>query len=178
MRNRGAWGASYVPICGAPAVWLANSAAPQILHSSLVSPLPPGAPNREDRSREREKMSPPSPPTLPLPTESTRLTSYAQAMPAAASKGIHEAERGPSPRHRRAAQVRNPEVGKRYVSDCCASGRPCTPGPSRPQNMLEWHFVIKGPIDTPYRGGSYHGKLIFPSEYPYKPPAIMMLTPK
>ena len=26
-------------------------------------------------------------------------------------------------------------------------------------------------------GGSYHGKLIFPSEYPYKPPAIMMLTP-
>jgi len=43
--------------------------------------------------------------------------------------------------------------------------------------MLEWHFVIKGPIDTPYRGGSYHGKLIFPSEYPYKPPAIMMLTP-
>ena len=38
--------------------------------------------------------------------------------------------------------------------------------------------MIKGPTDTPYYGGSYHGKLIFPSEYPYKPPAIMMLTPK
>ena len=47
----------------------------------------------------------------------------------------------------------------------------------RPSNILEWHFVIKGPKDTPYVGGSYHGKLIFPSEYPYKPPAIMMLTP-
>ena len=47
----------------------------------------------------------------------------------------------------------------------------------RPNNILEWHFVIKGPKDTPYTGGSYHGKLIFPSEYPYKPPAIMMLTP-
>jgi len=29
----------------------------------------------------------------------------------------------------------------------------------------------------PYAGGQYHGKLIFPSDYPYKPPAIMMLTP-
>ena len=48
----------------------------------------------------------------------------------------------------------------------------------RPNNILEWHFVIKGPKDTPYAGGAYHGKLIFPSEYPYKPPAIMMLTPK
>ena len=37
--------------------------------------------------------------------------------------------------------------------------------------------MIKGPKDTPYTGGFYHGKLIFPSEYPYKPPAIMMLTP-
>ena len=44
--------------------------------------------------------------------------------------------------------------------------------------MLEWHFVIKGPQGTPYSGGCYHGKLIFPSDYPYKPPAIMMLTPR
>mmetsp|Transcript_18999 Transcript_18999/g.31819 ORF Transcript_18999/g.31819 Transcript_18999/m.31819 type:complete len:209 (+) Transcript_18999:97-723(+) len=47
----------------------------------------------------------------------------------------------------------------------------------RPNNILEWHFVISGPAGTPYEGGQYHGKLIFPSEYPYKPPAIMMLTP-
>ena len=48
----------------------------------------------------------------------------------------------------------------------------------RPNNILEWHFVINGPASTPYAGGQYHGKLVFPSEYPYKPPAIMMLTPK
>ena len=48
----------------------------------------------------------------------------------------------------------------------------------RPSNILEWHFVISGPTDSPYEGGQYHGKLVFPSEYPYKPPAIMMLTPK
>ena len=46
-----------------------------------------------------------------------------------------------------------------------------------PNNILDWHFVIDGPADTPYEGGVYHGKLIFPPEYPHKPPAIMMFTP-
>jgi len=44
-------------------------------------------------------------------------------------------------------------------------------------NILEWHYVLTGPPESPYEGGEYHGKLIFPSEYPYKPPAIKMLTP-
>ena len=48
----------------------------------------------------------------------------------------------------------------------------------RPSNILEWHFVITGPEDSPFENGQYHGKLVFPSEYPYKPPAIMMFTPK
>lgn len=39
------------------------------------------------------------------------------------------------------------------------------------------HYVIRGPPDSPYEGGEYHGKVIFPSDYPYKPPAIKMLTP-
>lgn len=49
----------------------------------------------------------------------------------------------------------------------------------KPNNILEWHFVIQGDgLDgTPYEGGQYHGKLVFPSDYPYKPPSIMMLTP-
>ena len=44
-------------------------------------------------------------------------------------------------------------------------------------NILEWHYVINGPPDTPYAGGQYHGTLTFPSDYPYKPPAIRMVTP-
>ena len=30
---------------------------------------------------------------------------------------------------------------------------------------------------TPGAGGIYHGKLIFPAAYPFKPPSILMLTP-
>jgi ubiquitin-conjugating enzyme E2 J2 len=37
--------------------------------------------------------------------------------------------------------------------------------------------VISGPPDSPYSGGLYHGKLLFPREYPFKPPAIFMCTP-
>lgn len=39
------------------------------------------------------------------------------------------------------------------------------------------HYVITGPEDTPYSGGYYHGKILFPPEYPSKPPRIFMLTP-
>mmetsp|Transcript_67456 Transcript_67456/g.158239 ORF Transcript_67456/g.158239 Transcript_67456/m.158239 type:complete len:239 (-) Transcript_67456:120-836(-) len=45
-------------------------------------------------------------------------------------------------------------------------------------NILVWHFVLHDlPAEAPYRGGVYEGKLVFPREYPLKPPAIYMLTP-
>ena len=43
-------------------------------------------------------------------------------------------------------------------------------------NVLEWHFVLFGSVDTPYQGGLYHGRLIFPSTYPMSPPAVYMRT--
>merc|ERR1712130_389000 len=46
-----------------------------------------------------------------------------------------------------------------------------------PTNMLVWHYCVRGPIDTPYEGGYFHGKLIFPKEFPFKPPSIFMMTP-
>jgi len=46
-----------------------------------------------------------------------------------------------------------------------------------PSNLLEWHYVVRGPDDSVYKGGLYHGKLVFPSEFPFKPPSIYMTTP-
>mmetsp|Transcript_16949 Transcript_16949/g.21447 ORF Transcript_16949/g.21447 Transcript_16949/m.21447 type:complete len:231 (-) Transcript_16949:165-857(-) len=45
------------------------------------------------------------------------------------------------------------------------------------KNILEWHYVIEGHANTPYEGGYYWGKLVFPKEYPLKPPSVIMLTP-
>ena len=44
-------------------------------------------------------------------------------------------------------------------------------------NILEMHYVIEGNKGSPYEGGVYHGKLIFPKEYPLKPPGVIMCTP-
>lgn len=44
-------------------------------------------------------------------------------------------------------------------------------------NLLEWHYVIEGSADTPYEGGFFWGKLVFPKQYPLKPPSVMMITP-
>eukprot|EP00049_Salpingoeca_infusionum_P009212 m.152824 g.152824 ORF g.152824 m.152824 type:complete len:230 (+) comp14272_c2_seq4:100-789(+) len=44
-------------------------------------------------------------------------------------------------------------------------------------NILEWHYCISGLVDPPYNEGVYHGKLVFPPNYPLKPPAIYMITP-
>mmetsp|Transcript_9134 Transcript_9134/g.12627 ORF Transcript_9134/g.12627 Transcript_9134/m.12627 type:complete len:221 (+) Transcript_9134:3-665(+) len=44
-------------------------------------------------------------------------------------------------------------------------------------NILEWHYTIQGAKKSPYEGGCYHGIVLFPSEYPFKPPSIQMLTP-
>jgi len=46
-----------------------------------------------------------------------------------------------------------------------------------PSNILTWHYCVRGPEKTPYEGGYYHGKLVFPREFPFKPPAIYMITP-
>lgn len=44
-------------------------------------------------------------------------------------------------------------------------------------NLFEWHFTVRGPSDTDFQGGIYHGRIILPTDYPMKPPNIIVLTP-
>ena len=44
-------------------------------------------------------------------------------------------------------------------------------------DMFCWHFTIRGPPDTEFEGGLYHGIIKLPMTYPNKPPNIMFLTP-
>lgn len=47
----------------------------------------------------------------------------------------------------------------------------------QPNNLLEWHFVLEGAKGSDFEGGVYHGKLVFPPNYPFKPPGISIFTP-
>ncbi|ODM92266.1 Ubiquitin-conjugating enzyme E2 J1 [Orchesella cincta] len=44
-------------------------------------------------------------------------------------------------------------------------------------NLFEWHFTIRGPEGSEFEHGIYHGRIIFPTEYPMKPPSFILLTP-
>lgn len=43
-------------------------------------------------------------------------------------------------------------------------------------DIFEWHFTLRGPPDTEFEGGQYHGRILLEPEYPMKPPSIIMLT--
>ncbi|WJX96255.1 Ubiquitin-conjugating enzyme E2 32 [Trifolium repens] len=45
------------------------------------------------------------------------------------------------------------------------------------ENIFEWQFAIRGPRETEFEGGIYHGRIQLPAEYPFKPPSFMLLTP-
>ncbi|KAI6660679.1 Ubiquitin-conjugating enzyme E2 J2-like [Oopsacas minuta] len=44
-------------------------------------------------------------------------------------------------------------------------------------DILDWHFTIQGKKESPYEDGVYHGKLVFPPNFPFAPPKILFLTP-
>ncbi|CCX31184.1 ubiquitin-conjugating enzyme/RWD-like protein [Pyronema domesticum] len=44
-------------------------------------------------------------------------------------------------------------------------------------NIFEWHFTLRGPPDTPYANGIYHGKITLPPTYPMRPPSFRFLSP-
>lgn len=45
------------------------------------------------------------------------------------------------------------------------------------ENLFEWHFTVRGPPESDFDGGLYHGRIVLPPEYPMKPPSIILLTP-
>eukprot|EP00899_Mesostigma_viride_P017929 jgi/Mesvir1/26137/Mv06850-RA.2 len=44
-------------------------------------------------------------------------------------------------------------------------------------NLFEWHFAVAGPPDSEFEGGIFHGRIILPHDYPFKPPTFMLLSP-
>ncbi|KAI9339078.1 CBN-UBC-6 protein [Obelidium mucronatum] len=49
--------------------------------------------------------------------------------------------------------------------------------PINDENVFEWHFTLRGPDEGGFSGGKYHGRIVFPTDYPFKPPDMYFLTP-
>ncbi|GAA6050115.1 hypothetical protein JCM3770_001380 [Rhodotorula araucariae] len=79
-----------------------------------------------------------------------------------------------SPRPIRSAGVRRllQEAHELELDDCAEyAAQPLE------DDIFQWHFTLRGAKGSDYDDGVYHGKLVLPSDYPFKPPEVYMLTP-
>ncbi|KAK3988572.1 ubiquitin-conjugating enzyme E2 J1 [Cladorrhinum sp. PSN332] len=44
-------------------------------------------------------------------------------------------------------------------------------------DLFEWHFTLRGPPNSPFENGIYHGRIVLPPTYPLRPPSFRFLTP-
>ncbi|XP_056150862.1 ubiquitin-conjugating enzyme E2 J1 [Lampris incognitus] len=74
--------------------------------------------------------------------------------------------------------LRSPAV-KRLMKEAAELRDPTEHYHAQPleDNLFEWHFSVRGPPDSDFDGGVYHGRIVLPPEYPMKPPSIILLTP-
>eukprot|EP01084_Bolivina_argentea_P173829 301120_1 len=52
----------------------------------------------------------------------------------------------------------------------------CVAGPVDPNDMFVWTAEVTGPPDTPYNKGKFILDIIFPKNYPFKPPKVTFRT--
>lgn len=45
-----------------------------------------------------------------------------------------------------------------------------------PNNVFQWYFLVFGLKGCNYENGFYLGKLLFPNDFPFKPPGVMMVS--
>jgi ubiquitin-conjugating enzyme E2 D/E len=69
---------------------------------------------------------------------------------------------------------------KRLAKEWADMVKTPTPGivaaPKDPNNLLVWSAYMKGPSPSPYELGTFELEMVFPAEYPNRPPQVVFIT--
>ncbi|CDI85659.1 ubiquitin-conjugating enzyme e2, putative [Eimeria praecox] len=78
-------------------------------------------------------------------------------------------------RHKNHTKGPNREPGQVFTVERASAPVSATT-PLELEEPREWHFTLRGPPDSPFEGGLYHGRIVLPKNYPFAPPSLMLLT--
>ncbi|EGO60812.1 hypothetical protein NEUTE1DRAFT_144164 [Neurospora tetrasperma FGSC 2508] len=65
----------------------------------------------------------------------------------------------------------------REAQELSASPSPDYTATPLESDLFEWHFTLRGPPNSVYADGIYHGRIVLPQAYPLRPPSFRFVTP-